>query len=230
MNGTIQALFVGKARPLPRAGHADVLSGIVKLPQHGRVWLSADGVHGDEQGDRTYHGGPEKALHQYASEHYGYWRTLYPDSPIAMVAGAFGENISTIGMTEQDVCIGDVYRVGSALVQVSQGRQPCWKLNRLLRREGVALAMQSAGATGWYYRVLQQGWIGLGDGLALVERPQPAWPMARLTSALFSTALQLDEWRQASAIEQLSPNWRTTFLRRSQTGQIEDWTRRLVEP
>lgn len=230
MNAAIQSLFIGQARPLPRDGHADVLSGIAKAPQVGKVWLSTTGLQGDEQGDRLYHGGPEKALHHYASEHYPYWRTLYPDSPVPMAAGTFGENIATVGMTEHEVFIGDVYRVGSALVQVSQGRQPCWKLNRLLRREGVALAMQASGATGWYYRVLQEGWIGRGDGLALVDRPQPAWPMARLIKALFSTEWAPDEWRQASAIAQLTSNWQTTFLRRVQSGQLEDWTRRLVEP
>nr|WP_315260504.1 MOSC domain-containing protein [uncultured Duganella sp.] len=230
MSATIQTLFMGKARPLAREGHADVLSGIVKAPQDGKVWLSLNGLNGDEQGDRTYHGGPEKALHHYASEHYAYWRSLYLDSPVAMVAGAFGENISTVGMTEQNVFIGDVYRLGSALVQVSQGRQPCWKLNRLLRRDGAALAMQTSGATGWYYRVLQEGWIGSGDRLVLLERPQPEWPMTRLISALFSSQLLLDEWRQASAIAQLTPNWRATFSRRVQSGQIEDWMRRLVEP
>lgn len=230
MSAAIQALFMGKAKPLARDGYADVLSGIVKAPHDGKVWLSLNGLQGDEQGDRTYHGGPEKALHHYASEHYAYWRSLYLDSPVAMVAGAFGENISTVGMTERNVFIGDVYRVGSALVQVSQGRQPCWKLNRLLRRDSAALAMQTSGATGWYYRVLQEGWIGSGDSLTLLERPQPEWSMVRLISALFSSQLLLDEWRQASAIEQLAPNWRTTFSRRVQSGQIEDWTRRLVEP
>ncbi|SDH56659.1 MULTISPECIES: MOSC domain-containing protein [unclassified Duganella] len=230
MSVLIQSLLVGKARPLPRDGHADVLSGIVKLPQDGKVWLSINGLQGDEQGDRAYHGGPEKALHHYAAEHYPHWRSLYADGPVEMVAGAFGENISTVGMTERDVCVGDVYRVGSALLQVSQGRQPCWKLNRLLRRDGAALAMQESGATGWYYRVLQEGWLGRGDGLELVERPQPAWPMARLISVLFSPALLRDEWRQAAEIAQLTSNWRTTFSRRLQTGQVEDWVRRLLEP
>lgn len=230
MSVTIQSLFVGNAKPLSREGHADVLSGIVKAPQTGKVWLSINGLQGDEQGDRTYHGGPEKALHHYAAEHYPYWRSLYAPGPVEMVAGAFGENVSTVGMTEQDVFIGDVYRVGSELVQVSQGRQPCWKLNRLLRREDAAAVMQASGATGWYYRVLQDGWIATGDLFELIERPQPAWPMARLISALFSSQLRLDEWRQAAEIAQLTPNWRTTFSRRAQSGQIEDWTRRLVEP
>ncbi|MBV7536448.1 MOSC domain-containing protein [Duganella sp. sic0402] len=230
MRSVIDALFIGKAKPLPRNGHADVASGIVKTLQAGKVWLSFNGLQGDEQGDRMYHGGPEKAVHHYAAEHYAHWRAQYPDSPVPMRPGAFGENISSTGMTEQNVFIGDVYRVGSALAQVSQGRQPCWKLNRLLQREDAALAMQHSGATGWYYRVLQEGWIGSGDTLELVARPQPEWPMARLISALFGVDTLPDEWRQAAQIEQLSANWCTTFTRRTESLQIEDWTRRLREP
>ncbi|MYM68234.1 MOSC domain-containing protein [Pseudoduganella sp. FT55W] len=225
----IASLFIGKAKPLLRAGHDEVMSGIVKTAHAGKVWLSFNGLHGDEQGDRMYHGGPEKALHHYAAEHYGYWRSLYPASPVAMAPGAFGENVSTVGMTEQDVCIGDIYQVGSALVQVSQGRQPCWRLNRRLQRDDAALNMQSAGATGWYYRVLCEGWIAQHDKFELVQRPRPEWPMQRLIAALFSQRLQRDEWQQASRIEQLSSNWRTTFERRVQQGQVEDWTRRLCE-
>lgn len=217
----IETLFVGKARPLLRDGHAEVSSGIVKAPQLGKVWLSFNGLQGDEQGDRVYHGGPEKALHHYAADNYALWPALPP--------GTFGENISTLGMTERNVHIGDIYQAGSALVQVSQGRQPCWRLNRRLRREDAALFMQNSGATGWYYRVLCEGWIARGDAFELVERPQPDWPMRRLISALFSTQLMLDEWQQASRIAQLSSNWRTTFARRAQSGQIEDWTRRLYE-
>lgn len=230
MSSVVETLFVGKSSPLARPGHPDVPSGIVKTARAGKVWLSINGLQGDEQGDRMYHGGPEKALHHYAAEHYAYWRAQYPDGPVAVVAGAFGENISTLGMTEQNVHIGDVYQVGSALVQVSQGRQPCWKLNRLLQREDAALAMQNAGATGWYYRVLQEGWVAAGDRLALVERPQADWPMVRLIKLLFSPDAATDLWQQASVIAQLTPNWQITFSRRVQCGQVEDWTRRLYEP
>lgn len=217
----IQTLFTGKAQPLLRAGHEAVSSGIVKTPQQGKVWLSFHGLLGDEQGDRVYHGGPEKALHHYAAENYAHWQPLAP--------GTFGENISTFGMTEQNVHIGDIYQVGSAVVQVSQGRQPCWRLNRRLQREDAALVMQTSGATGWYYRVLCEGWIAQGDQFELVQRPQPDWPMQRLITTLFSAPHARDEWRQAAQIGQLSSNWRTTFARRLQSGQIEDWTRRLHE-
>ena len=230
----IDRLFVGRVRPLQRDGHAPVPSGIVKQARNGLLTLSFNGLDGDEQGDPVFHGGPEKALHHYPGEHYGLWRALYPASPLVLAPGAFGENLSTIGMTEDNVHIGDIYRAGGALLQVSQGRQPCWKLNRRLGQPEAALAMQLSGATGWYYRVLKQGALARGDRLALVERPCPDWPMRRLIAALFPhggvTPALLEEWRLAALIEPLSPNWRTTFSRRVASRLIEDWTRRLHEP
>lgn len=233
-SSVIKRLFVGKAAPLERPGYDSVPSGIVKYPKFGAVYLSLNGLKGDEQGDKRYHGGPEKALHHYASEHYLTWRSMLPLCPVPLMPGAFGENLSTAGMTEQSVCIGDVYQIGSAVVQVSQGRQPCWKLNRRLEHSNAALLMQRMNATGWYYRVLQEGFIEMYSEIELMVRPCPDWPMQRLISALFPegavTPELMEEWRLAAEIEQLSSNWRNTFARRVSSQQIEDWTSRLYEP
>jgi MOSC domain-containing protein YiiM len=234
----LEALFTGPARPLARPGHPDavnvVVSGIVKAAQAGPVRLSFTGLAGDEQGDRVYHGGPDKALHHYAAEHYAMWAARWPDSPVPLVPGAFGENLATVGMTEREVHIGDVYRLGTALLQVSQGRQPCWKLNRRFGRDDAASAMQGSGRTGWYYRVLEEGAIAGGDRFELVERPCPGWPLERLIRALFPAdpampALR-DEWARAASLAPLSPNWKTAFTKRLDSGRIEDWSRRLREP
>lgn len=230
----IEAIFVGRARSLGNEGQASVLSGIVKQRCEAAVRLSFEGLDGDEQADLRLHGGAEKAVHHYPGEHYELWRSVYPASAIPLVPGAFGENISTFGMTERTVCIGDVYRSGSALLQVSQGRQPCWKLNRLLNEREAALMMQTSCATGWYYRVLEEGALAPYEALALVDRPCPAWTMERLISALFpsdpSAPELLDEWRQASSIRELTSRWQMTFARRVQLGAIEEWTHRLYEP
>lgn len=229
----IAALFTGPVRPLARPGHPPVPSGIAKTAQAGPLRLSVGGFEGDEQGDRVYHGGPEKAVHHYPSEHYALWRVRFPRSPVALEAGAFGENVSTTGMTEGDVCIGDMVRAGTALLQVSQGRQPCWKLNRRLDHPAAASIVQQSGATGWYYRVLETGSVARDDRLVLVERPCPDWPLARLIQALFpkdaGSAGVRAEWRLAAALDPLSANWRQTFLRRAETGLVEDWSRRLSE-
>ncbi|MBB3224980.1 MOSC domain-containing protein [Pseudoduganella umbonata] len=233
----LAALFTGPARPLSRTGHPNVASGIVKSARPGPVRLSLTGLEGDEQGDRAYHGGLEKAVHHYAGEHYAMWAARWPDSPVPLVPGAFGENVATFGMTEANVHIGDVFRLGSALLQVSQGRQPCWKLNRRFGRDDAAAAMQGSGRTGWYYRVLEEGVIARGNRFELAERPCPAWPLERLVRALFPrlvpTGLAIEdlrgEWALAAALAPLSPNWRAAFAKRLDTGRIEDWSRRLRE-
>jgi len=230
----IAALLTGRARPIGAPGAPEVLSGIGKQARQGALWLAQDGLEDDEQGDRVYHGGPEKALHHYAADHYPYWRERYPDSPVPYVAGAFGENVSTLGMSERDVHVGDVFRVGETLVQVSQGRQPCFRVNLRFGRPDAALALQASGHTGWYYRVLREGWLAAGDVFELVDRPCPDWPLARAIAAMFpddagAPGLR-DEWLAASRLAPLAQRWRTTFERRLASGQIEDWGVRLDGP
>ena len=115
-------------------------------------------------------------------------------------APAFGENISTIGMTEIDVCIGDVFRVGTLQLQISQGRQPCWKLNARFDVSDMAYRVQKTGRTGWYYRVLQVGRIEPGDEIELIERPQPEWPLSRLISLLYDRTTAFDELARLAEI------------------------------
>jgi MOSC domain-containing protein YiiM len=230
----IEALLTGRARMIGTPGTPEVLSGIGKQARHGALWLALDGLEGDEQGDRVYHGGPEKALHHYAFEHYPHWRAWYPDSPAPWLAGAFGENVSTVGMSEREVHVGDVFRVGETLVQVSQGRQPCFRLNLRFGRPDAALALQASGRTGWYYRVLREGWLAAGDAFELVDRLCPDWPLARAIAAMFPVDAQAPglraEWQQASRLAPLAERWRMTFERRLASGRIEDWNPRLNGP
>lgn len=230
----VDALLTGRARAIGTHGDVAVMSGIGKTPRAGALWLAREGLQGDEQGDPVYHGGPEKALHHYAADHYPGWRAWQPDGPVPFVPGAFGENLSTRGMQESDVCVGDVLRVGDVLLQVSQGRQPCFRLNLRLGRPDAALAMQESGQTGWYYRVLREGWLAAGDVLELCDRPCPDWPLSRAIAAMFPTDIFApslhDEWQALAALESLTPRWRTSFARRLAAGQIEDWSARLNGP
>lgn len=230
----IETLLTGRARTIGTPGALEVLSGIGKQARQDALWLALDGLDGDEQGDRVYHGGPEKALHHYAFEHYSYFRDWYPDSPVPWLAGAFGENVSTVGMSEREVHVGDVFRVGETLVQVSQGRQPCFRVNLRFGRPDAALALQASGRTGWYYRVLREGWLAAGDSFELVDRPCSDWPLARAIAVMFPDDAQApglcDEWDQASRLAPLAQRWRTTFERRVASGQVEDWSMRLDGP
>ncbi|OON63525.1 MOSC domain-containing protein [Massilia sp. KIM] len=230
----IEALLAGAAVPVASLDGQPLLSAIGKRARAGALWLSRTGLEGDEQGDRVYHGGPDKALHHYAAEHYVLWRQWVPGSAVALGPGAFGENISTHGMSEREVHVGDVFRAGATLLQVTQARQPCFKLNLRLGAHGVARRMQDSGRTGWYYRVLREGWLAAGDVLELVDRPQPDWPLARLIAALYPQDTGApwlpEEWHRASALPELAQRWRDTFDRRLLTGSIEDWRMRLEGP
>ena len=126
------------------------------------------------------------AVHHYPKEHYDAWRSEYPSKAHEFANnGAFGENISARGMTEKSVCIGDVYRVGTTRLQVSQARQPCWKLNIRFGIDDMALRVQETLRTGWYYRVLEPGRIAKGDLIELIDRPKPGWPLSKLLQYLF---------------------------------------------
>lgn len=156
-------------------------SAIAKTPVDGSRAVHLLGLEGDSQADLTVHGGPDKAIHHYPRDHYGWWQDQLPDRAVLASAGAFGENISTRGLTESDVCIGDRFRLGTALVEVCQGRQPCWKQAHRLGDKGVVATMVKTGRSGWYYRVLEEGAVAAGDDLMLIERPQPEWSVERVT-------------------------------------------------
>lgn len=168
MSITIDQLFIGRVQPmLPEGGP----TGIYKAAFAGRVMLTSSGLEGDEQGDLRHHGGPHKALHHYPVEHYALLVQEWPHCAGLAGAGVLGENISTRGLTEHDVCIGDIYLIGEARVQVSQPRSPCWKIDRRLGADKASRFVEAAGITGWYYRVLTPGTIAAGDRIELEERP-----------------------------------------------------------
>ena len=184
---------------------------------------------GDQQGEPPGHGGPDKAVHHYAFDHYAAWRNDLGALPLLQTPGAFGENISTCGLTETDVCLGDRFELGDALLEISQGRQPCWKLNDRFGVPDMARRVQITGRSGWYYRVLHAGHAQAGDALTLIERPHPDWPLARLASLLYQRVLDPAQLEPALALP-LVPSWRKLIERRLQQGAIEDWGKRIDGP
>lgn len=224
---TLTAVLVGKAVPFGRPG---TLSAIAKRPVDGRIMMTPEGVVGDEQADRRHHGGPDKAVHHYAWDHYAAWRgELAPTPAVLDTAGAFGENLSSMGIIEADVCVGDILRIGTATVEVSQARQPCWKLNHHFGQPDMGRRVQSTGRTGWYYRVLEAGEAGAGDAVALLERPHADWPLSRLLHVFYLDPLDREGLAGIAALAPLAPSWRQLAQRRLDTGVVEDWTQRLGE-
>lgn len=216
----VDAFFIGGLAPL---GPRGVPSGIDKQPALGPQAVTRLGLAGDHQGDKRHHGGPEKALHHYPRDHYAAWL----EDGIAAGAPGFGENISTLGMTEADICIGDIYRLGGSVIQVSQGRQPCWRLNARFGRDDMAFQVQKSGRTGWYYRVLEEGTAGPGDSLVLAQRPQPQWPLARIIGLLYTKTLDMEALGTLAELPELAASWRELARRRIATRTVESWDRRL---
>nr|WP_288256120.1 MOSC domain-containing protein [uncultured Pseudomonas sp.] len=219
----LDALLTGRAQPFTRPGSR---SGIAKVPRQEALAVTTLGLAGDEQGDLRVHGGVEKAIHHYPREHYAAWLAELGEHPLLMQPGAFGENFSTTGWTEDDVCLGDLIHAGSALLQVSQGRMPCWKLSDRFGVANLALRVQQSGRTGWYYRVLQEGVVGVGDRLQVVERIHADWPLSRLSAVLFDKRVEPELLRECLVLP-LVPSWRRTLERRLEKAEVEDWAPRL---
>ena len=211
----VDALYVGALGTLADNG-AD--TGIYTRPVVEAHWLDANGVAGDVQADRVHHGGAERALNHYPAEHYERWQRRYPGQALAFVPGAFGENISTRGLTEADVYIGDIFSLGEATIQIAQPRQPCWKIGARTGVEGLVRAVASEGRAGWLYRVLEPGHMRVGDTLTRIERAAHGITLAELWLA--SNARRPDADQRAtmttlSALSTLAPEWRKRLARRA---------------
>ncbi len=217
-------VLVGTIAPLGESGQT---SAIGKSPAPAPRRIGKVGLEGDAQADLKHHGGREKALHHYAFDHYAPWREEIGEAAPLAAPGAFGENFSTTGWTEETICLGDVIRFGSALLQVSQGRQPCFKLNLRFGLRDMALRVQRSGRTGWYYRVLEDGAAQEGDALELVERPCPEWPLSRLSRLLYRDTRDREGLTALAALPELAESWRALARRRLETGKVENWSARL---
>ena len=226
ISGQITGLFVGKPEEL---WPDKPPSAIRKRPVDGLVGITTMGLEGDRQADLKVHGGAEKAIHHYPGDHMPFWQQMFPQDTHRFVPGCFGENISTTGLTEYTLCLGDILSMGSATVQVCQGRQPCWKLNALLENKQMAAQFQKTLKTGWYYRVLEQGTVQKGDTMLLLQRPNPNWSLARVIEARFRPSLDKAAMEELVSINALSENWRTAF-RNKLANKTENTDARLEGP
>lgn len=214
----LRSIQVGQPRDLGTPGAADRddrpwRTGFYKEPATGPLWLARTNLEGDGQADLRVHGGPDKAVCVYPAARYLYWEHALGIP--ALPPGAFGENFSVEGVLESDVCVGDVYRVGDATVQVSQPRGPCWKLARRWRVKDLAVRFQHTGFTGWYLRVLAEGTVQAGQHLTLVRRPHPEWTIARANQVKYHDRDDLAAARALAACETLGHSWRATLAARA---------------
>lgn len=222
--GEITGLFVGRIKD---RWPGKPPSAIAKHAVAGPLELKMAGFDEDSQADLAVHGGAEKALHHYAAEHYDFWKLEFPQFSERFQPGGFGENISTTGITEHDLCIGDVIKLGNSIVQVSQGRQPCWKLNAHVENDKMAYRFQKTGRTGWYYRMLKSGTVEPGDKIILLERPNEMWPLNKLIAARFSRTISPQDASALAILPQLAPSWRAVFEKKADRLYKEDTSTRL---
>ena len=145
-----------------------VRTSIFKEPITGRVRVARLNVDGDQQSDLSVHGGPDKAVYAYPSEHFAFWRTELPDMDLSW--GVFGENFTTAGLLEETLHIGDRLRVGSAEFMVTQPRMPCFKLGIRFNRSDMVKRFLQSGRTGFYFAVLKEGEVAAGDSIELLEK------------------------------------------------------------
>tara|TARA_R100001244_G_scaffold44182_2_gene39789 strand:- start:42272 stop:42925 length:654 start_codon:yes stop_codon:yes gene_type:complete len=170
-------LLTGTPQPFRADGE---MSAIAKTSVDQPLMLGFLGLEGDRVADPVHHGGPDKALHLYPVEHYPFWREKYPEVTVLESPGAFGENFSCGQMIESQLCLGDIFRVGEALIECSHARQPCWKLNHRFGKPDVLKTVVRTGRSGSYFRVLEEGRVRAGDAMVQQARPFPDWPLDRL--------------------------------------------------
>jgi MOSC domain-containing protein YiiM len=187
-------------------------TGIFKKALSGRVMLRATNLDGDRQADLTVHGGPNKAVYGYPSEHYEYWRTELPEHPLDW--GAFGENFTTEGMIESQVSIGDRYRVGSAVVMVRTPRLPCFKLAAKFQRDDIIGRFLRSGRSGFYFSVVEEGEVGAGDEFEFLQREAPTLTIAEMFRLYSSPSADIESLRRAVQVDLLPEGWRDRFQAR----------------
>jgi MOSC domain-containing protein YiiM len=181
---------IGRISPL---GPERVPSAFVKRPIVGSVQVGRLGLAGDEQADLRVHGGATKAVYGYAYANYAIWLGACPQHAALLVPGGLGENLTIDDCDEQSVYLGDVVRIGSVVLQVTEPRQPCFKFALRFNDVSMVRAMVENGLCGWYYRVLEPGELSAGDAMMLLERPNPTWPIDRVNRQIAQ--------RRASAAE-----------------------------
>ena len=211
----IAALLIGGPVPFRSDGATSSIGSRVDVV--GPIRLTSLGFEGDKVGDPAVHGGLDKAVHFYPVEHYAAWATDFRKShaephPHLQRLGGFGENIAASGITEELVCIGDRFRIGSALVEISQGRQPCWKIDHHFGVKGMTAGVIRTGRSGYYFRVVEQGQVGPGDAIKQVERARHGWTVERTFQILIGGLHKAEgadaALRELADMEALAANWR----------------------
>ena len=205
------SLNVGRPRLAVYKG-ATVNTGIFKQPVTGRLALRTLNLDGDRQADLTVHGGPYKAAYAYPSEHYEFWRNELPEMELPW--GMFGENFTTQGLAEENIHVGDRFRIGSATVMVRQPRMPCYKLPIRFQRDDIIERFLVSGRSGFYFSVEQEGDVGVGDSIERISTDEDGITIAEMNRLFVRDRYNRDLLQKAIATLALPESWREYFLPR----------------
>ena len=186
-----------------------VSTSIFKEPVAGRVMLRTLNLHGDRQADLSVHGGPDKAVYLYPSEHYEFWRRELPDMELPW--GIFGENFTTTGLLETETNIGDRFKIGTAEVMVTQPRMPCYKLGIRFGRTDIIRRFLASERSGFYLSVAKEGEVAVGDEFELIDKNSTGVRVVDVTRLYSSDKSNVDLLRRAIASEALPESWRSYF-------------------
>jgi MOSC domain-containing protein YiiM len=189
-----------------------VRTGIFKSPVEGKVWLRRLNFDGDAQADLRVHGGPDKAVYGYPSEHYGYWRAELPGMDLSW--GVFGENLTTVGLDEEELHIGDRLRIGEAVLRVAQPRLPCYKLGIRFGRDDIIKRFLASGRSGFYFAVENEGEVGAGDTIEITGRDPHRISIADVNRLIAADEDDRAAIEEVLAVEALPQNWRDHFTKR----------------
>lgn len=215
----MKVLSLNVARPrLTVYKGTSINTGIFKKPVSGRLMLRRLNLDGDRQADLSVHGGPYKAVYAYPSEHYGYWKKELREKDLPWAA--FGENLTTEGLSEDELHVGDRFRIGSAAIMVRQPRMPCYKLAAKFQRDDILETFLHSGRSGFYFSVEQEGEIGAGDSFELISRNHTGITIAEMNRLFVREKYNRALLQKAIATAELPESWREYFLPRlSPVGQ-----------
>src|SRR6266702_7129139 len=202
---------VGQPREVVWKGQT-VMTGIFKEAVEGRIAVRSLNLEGDRQADLTVHGGLEKAIYAYPAEHYPFWREQFPEMDLPW--GMFGENLTVAGLLDETVHIGDHFQVGSAHLVVTQPRLPCYKLGIKFGRDDILKRFLQSGMTGFYFAVLKEGEVAVGESIRLLHRDEDQVKVADITRLYRQDRHNLDLLQRVVAAEALPESWREYFLER----------------
>lgn len=204
-SGRLAAIHTGQPKELEDP-QGTWYTGFYKVPVSGSVFVNATNLEGDGQADLDHHGGIDKAVLAYSVDNYSTWKA---DHGFDFPLGGFGENLSILGIDEAGVCIGDRWEICGAVFEVSQPRQPCWKLGRRWNNPLLPKLVVTTGHSGWYLRVIQTGTIRTGALVTLVSRAHPEWTVVRANQVFYGKSQTLKN--ELACVPQLSAAWKQSL-------------------